>query len=108
MSTESSLRPLTSDEIEKLLSYSKFKIEYTDTIKQIMSNIQKISESEFFETFKTEEDIYETYEEDIGDFIGNIITILHGDCKKISLKSYELFEMRYKDIEKIIRNYFTT
>ena len=108
MSTESSLRPLTSAEIAKLLDYSKFKSDYTDSIKQIEFNIQQISKSEFFETFKEEEDMYETYEEDIGDFIGNIITILHGDCKKINLKDHELFEERYKHIENIVRNYFMT
>ena len=108
MSTETSLRSLTSDEIEKLFSYSKFKFEYAESIKQIEFNIQKISKSEFFETFKEEEDMYETYEEDIGDFIGNIITILHGDCKKINLKDHELFEERYKHIENIVRNYFMT
>ncbi len=113
MSTESSLRPLTSDEIEKLLYQPKFRIEYTDIIRQIEFKLQQIRDSKVFDSFCLNDDYDE--DSDINDFIGNIVVIIYSYARVIVDIYYDsntladdMYDARYNNIEFIIRRYFET
>lgn len=106
--SSNNLRALTSEEIQLLFDSSKFQFDYTESIVKIEKILYQIRASKYFSAFV--EDDFLTYDnEDVGNYINEIVEIIHGKIDKgFSIFFVSQYDKNFEKVENIILEYFQT